>query len=319
MTEIHRDDLDRLINTIDPDVSIESVTRLARGNHKDTFIVSLSSGRTVVVQASATETNGQSDLEMEGALMRAIAARTDVPVPNVVAARTIDTRQYLVTEYAPGDNLHARFVSIPDATRQSIARSFGEILASLHEAFEFDRCGSLTTSADGEIRVLEGDTPATWLSAHATTGIDRLPAQFDDLADRAREVVEHARPASDAIGLYPWDLRPGNAIVRDGEVVAVLDWGDPIAGPVGLSIAKTEHMVARWYGCDTDALAAGFRDGYRSVREYVHPNHAERVAAVVHAAVDSKGIVTRPGYPERTGDRAIEFHRASLSDALSSV
>ena len=250
--------------------------------------------------------------------MRTIAARTTVPVPEVITACTIDTRQYLVTEFVAGDDLHERFGSVPEATKRSIARSFGEILASLHEAFASDGCGSLTTSDGSEIRVLDADAPARWLSTHATAGINRLPAQFDDLANQAREAVEHGKPASDAIGLYPWDLRPGNAIVCDGEIMAVLDWGDPIAAPVGLSIAKTKHMVARWYGGDTDGLAEAFRDGYSSVREYVHPTQAERIAAVAHAAVDSKGVVTRPGYPEQTGDRAIEFHRASLSDALSS-
>ncbi len=318
MIETQRSDLNSLLNTIDPDATIESVKRPDQGNHKDTTVVSLSSGQTVVVQASATSTDGQNDLKTEGALMRAIAARTTVPVPEVITARTIDTRQYLVTEFVAGDDLHERFGSVPEATKRSIARSFGEILASLHEAFAFDRCGSITTSNGSEIGVQNGDSPARWLLAHATAGIDRLPAQFADLADQAREAVEQARPASDAIGLYPWDLRPGNAIVSDGEIVAVLDWGDPIAAPVGLSIAKTEHMVARWYGGDTEGLTAAFRDGYSSVREYVHPTQAERIAAVAHAAVDSKGVVTRPGYPERTGDRAIEFHRASLLDALSS-
>ncbi|WP_171006564.1 phosphotransferase family protein [Halalkalirubrum salinum] len=318
MTETQRSDLNCLLNTIGPDATIESVKRPEQGNHKDTTVVSLSSGQTVVVQASPAGTDGQNDLKTEGALMRAIAAQTTVPVPEVIAAPTIDTRQYLVTEYIPGDDLHKRFVSIPEATRRSIARSVGEILASLHEVFVFDRCGSLTTSDASEIRVQNGDVPARWLSAHAIAGIDRLPAQFDDLADRARDAVEHGRPTSDAIRLYPWDLRPGNAIVRDGEIVAVLDWGGPIAAPVGLSIAKTEHMVARWYGGNIDGLTVAFRDGYRSVRGYVRPTQAERIAAVAHAAVDSKGVVTRPGYPERTGDRAIEFHRASLFDALSS-
>ncbi len=318
MSKPQRSELNCLLNTIDPSATIESVKRPDQGNHKDTTVVSLSSGQTIVVQASAARTVGQNDLETEGALMREIAARTAVPVPDVIKTPTINTRQYLVTEFVAGDDLHETFVSIPDPMKRSIAWSFGELLASLHEAFVFDRCGSLTASDSSEIRVQNGDALASWLSAHATAGIDRLPAQFADLTAQAREAVEHGRPASDAIGLYPWDLRPGNAIVRDGQIVAVLDWGDPIAAPVGLSIAKTEHMVARWYGGDADGLAGAFRDGYSSVREYVQPTQAERIAAVAHAAVDSTGVVTRPGYPERTGDRAIEFHRASLSDALSS-
>lgn len=42
----------------------------------------------------------------------------------------------------------------------------------------------------------------------------------------------------------------------------------------------------------------------------------DRLAAVVRAAVDSNGIVTRPGYPEREGDAAVTFHRDRLAALL---
>jgi hypothetical protein len=39
---------------------------------------------------------------------------------------------------------------------------------------------------------------------------------------------------------------------------------------------------------------------------------AYRLAAVVASAVDSRGEVTRPRYPELTGEAAVAFHRDRL-------
>ena len=37
---------------------------------------------------------------------------------------------------------------------------------------------------------------------------------------------------------------------------------------------------------------------------------------IVRSAVDSNGEVTRPGYPERTGEAAVAFHRDRLETLL---
>jgi hypothetical protein len=40
------------------------------------------------------------------------------------------------------------------------------------------------------------------------------------------------------------------------------------------------------------------------------------VAAIADSAVDSHGVVTRPGYPEADRERAIRFHRRALAEAV---
>ena len=37
---------------------------------------------------------------------------------------------------------------------------------------------------------------------------------------------------------------------------------------------------------------------------------------IVRSAVDGDGEVTRPGYPERTGETAVAFHRDHLETLL---
>jgi hypothetical protein len=105
-------------------------------------------------------------------------------------------------------------------------------------------------------------------------------------------------------------------MIDRGEITAFLDWGDPLAAGAGLSVAKAEHLLADWYVDDGTALKTAFRDGYAEIRPLPEVGRTERVAAVVDSAVDSTGAVTRPGYPERTGAAAVEFHRRRLRSLL---
>jgi hypothetical protein len=118
--------------------------------------------------------------------------------------------------------------------------------------------------------------------------------------------------------LFPWDLRPGNALVTDGCVAAVLDWEGPLAAAPALSVAKTEYLVADWYvGNDAaESLREAFRAGYESVRAYPRVGPAHRVAAVASTAVDSRGAVTNPEYPPVPRADAVRFHLQTLQTLL---
>ncbi|MFW5964663.1 MAG: phosphotransferase family protein [Natronomonas sp.] len=295
-----------------PEASVQSVTTPSEGNRKRTAVVGLDDGRTVVVQQSPDA----EALRTEMRVARAVATRTTIPVPAVLDVGRIDAHGYCVTEYVDGDNLHERFASLPSGRRERLARQFGHALAELHEAFPFERFGTVRAE-DGTLRANGPDEYEPWLVGHGEAGVRALPAAFADLetplleAMRGPTARENPRPR-----LYPWDLRPGNALVESGELVAVLDWGEPLAAEAGLSVAKTEHLVADWYVEDPTRLRAAFRDGYSSVRPRPEPTRRERLIAVLRSAVDADGEVTRPGYPERTGDAAIAFHRNRLEALL---
>jgi len=305
-----------LVESIYPDRSIDSISVSDAGNSKRTVAVWFEDHDPVVLQCYS-----EASLQTEGELARAIRERTTAPVPRVLEIGSHGATSYIVTELARGENLHSRFVSLGGTAQRRISWEFGQYLAELHETFAFDGFGGVvcTSTASGtDFRATGGTDFRAWFRQYALQGVDALPPEFDPLTDELRRAVESA-PDELPGGpmLYPWDFRPGNALARDGALSAVLDWGDPLAAPAGLSVAKTDHLLTDWYVADADPLRSAFRRGYESVREYPPVPPIYRLVAVLRSAVDSKGAVTRPRYPEWPGERAVEFHTTRLRELLS--
>jgi fructosamine-3-kinase len=299
-----------------PDRRLESVTPARRGNHKQTAIVRLDDGETVVVQLSSDVRA----LRLETNLARAVHDRTSIPVPRVLATGTTAGRGYAVVEYAAGSELHEQFVYLDSPSQHDVARTFGRGLAELHTAFRFDGYGVVSESDRQtalDFQATESADWRSWFTAYVRRGIDALPPAFDSIRAELTNALETASiPAAPPSCLYPWDLRPGNALIGYDGVSAVLDWGGPLAAAPGLAVAKVEHLVADWYVDNGTSLREAFCEGYESVRPYPTVEPIYRLAAVLRSAVDSTGEVTRPGYPERTGSRAVSFHRRRLESLL---
>lgn len=175
-----------------------------------------------------------------------------------------------------------------------------------------------SVAGDDDHVAVTADWP-TWVQSYASAGVDRLPPAFDDLRPRLRTMVDAgvaSLPSSPVSTLYPWDLRPGNALAEGGTVTALLDWGEPLAAAPGLGVAKVEHLVCDWYVADAGPLRRAFRTGYADVRPLPSVPDVYRLAAVVASAVDGEGVITRPRYPERTGEAAVAFHRERLAAIL---
>lgn len=300
-------DLTAILRRVAPDREPIAVERPTQGNNKTTAVARFADGPALVVQTSDDPTA----MATEAALLAAIGDRTAAPVPPLVASGRLGAQGYLVTELVTGRNLHERFVGLPSDRRRAIARRFGAILAQLHEGFPFPTAGPVTVDADGAL-VAGGRSPGEWFRSYVAAGMAALPAAFDDLRPEIAAATEPPSCPHSPV-LFPWDLRPGNALVDEDGLAAALDWGDPRAADPALSVAKTEHLVARWYGIETPALESAFRSGYESVRPLPDVPRAYRVAAVLNAAVDSNGTVTRPHYPERDGSAAVAVHRKWLS------
>jgi hypothetical protein len=321
------------LNAARPDATPADWRPLGRGNRKETALVTLADGERVVVQAATDPAAVRS----ERAILDAVAARTSVPVPTVLAAERVGDAAALVTEHVDGRDLHERFADLDRPTQRALARAFGRSLAELHERCRFERYGSVAVPARSDATPAEStaelvaragggdDLPETdgtdwaaWLGAYGRTGLERLPAAFEDLrADLAALFddpgVESAPPAR----LFPWDFRPGNALVAEGELAAVLDWESPLAAAPALSLAKAEYLVADWYVDDPRPLREAFRAGYDSVRPRPAVEPVHRAAAICRTAVDSNGVVTNPGYPERGREKSVSFHRGALEGVLA--
>jgi aminoglycoside phosphotransferase (APT) family kinase protein len=288
-----------------------AVEAVSLGNRKETHLVRPPNEKPIVVQTGG----GEVGLETEATLLEEIAPTGAVPVPRVLASGTVEDSTYLVTTYVDGENLHYRFTSLSAGQQRELASAFGRHLGALHERFAFDGVG--------EIRPVEGSLQATergwrgWFEEYAREAIDGLPAEFDALRADLHEAVESSVLAADpSPRLFPWDFRPGNALVRDGELVAILDWEQPLAAAPALAVAKAEYLVADWYVDDPGMLRQAFRRGYESIRPLPDVVSAHRVAAIASSAVDSRGRVTNPQYPELDREAAVDFHRCALLDAV---
>ena len=296
-----------------PDRQVSTVAALGRGNRKRTVLATLDGGERVVLQFA----DDRRLLRSEATLLAAIADRTAVPVPDVLATGVDDDTAYLCTAHVEGVDLHERFATLDEDFQRDLARSFGRYLTDLHATFGFDGYGDVVVEA-GELRVTDdGRSWGDWLGTYGRSAVERLPADFDDL--RPRLLERFADPAVDPDApsrLYPWDFRPGNALVVDGELAAVLDWESPLAAAPALSVTKAEYLVADWYVADPKPLRAAFRDGYETVRPYPTVDPIHRAAAVVDTAVDSRGVVTNPRYPELDREASVAFHRRSLEKLI---
>jgi len=285
------------------------IVALGRGNRKRTFLVSLTDGGRFVLQLCAE----RRWLRTEVAVLRGLREQTAVPVPAVRAAGTASGVAYAVTDHVAGEDLHERFVALDDATQTRLADRFGAHLAEVHGAFRFEGYGEVTVE-EGAL-VASGEDWPRWLRGYARRAIGRLPDELDGLRDDLVALVERAplEPEPPA-RLFPWDFRPGNALVDDGTLAAILDWEAPLAADPALSFAKAEYLVADWYVERSEPLRRAFRQGYSRVRDLPAVASIHRVAAIADTAVDSRGQVTNPGYPELPRAEAVAFHRRALAE-----
>lgn len=317
MTESPAPSLARILSQARPDRRVDSTTAIETGNRKRTTIVRFVDDDPVVVQQTADPAVART----EARLIAAIAERTSVPVAAVLASGTDFGEGWLVTSLVEGNDLHERFVDLTTAVQQRFAAAFGQHLAELHDAFRFDSYGPVGLE-HGRLNAGQQHSSSAdwqdWFVEFATTKIARLPAAFDSIRPRLREVVRGEMGDSPPPRLFPWDLRPGNTLVDDGQVMALVDWEGSLAAAPALSVAKTEYLIADWYVPPEQAtsLREAFRAGYRSVSSLPVVRPAHRVAAVADTAVDSRGTVTTPRYPPVDREAAVTFHRRALERAL---
>jgi len=297
-----------------PEETVVAVEPVNAGQ-RPTAVVRFADRSPVVVQRSESV----EAVRTEAALVRAVCDRTAVPASPVLATGRHDGRAYAISEHRHGTNLHNTFADSPPTVRRDIARQFGRYLGRLHAAFVFEGAGELVraTSPAGDERLVATDSDDHgWLAAYGRRAVERLPPDFDPLRARLSDCLDTATDVEVTPRLFPWDLRPGNALAIDGAVSAVLDWERPMAAPPALALAKTEYLVADWYVDDPAPLREAFREGYESVRPLPTVGPVHRVVAIADSAVDSRGDVTNPQYPECGRSEAVAFHREALERAL---
>jgi aminoglycoside phosphotransferase (APT) family kinase protein len=193
---------------------VAGLTRLSGGASRETWALT-SGGRELVLRSGAG--TGGVALAVEAEAMTA-AARTGVPVPEVVGTGHLDGRPYLLMARVDGETIPRRILRDPALASPGRAAELGGLLARLHAVPLGEVPGVRPAS----------EPLASLHRAHLAGG--RVPPP--GLALGLRELADTPRTPAREV-LVHGDFRLGNLMIGPNGVRAVLDWelvhrGDPV-------------------------------------------------------------------------------------------
>lgn len=213
-------------------------TELGPGYYSMAYRIRLRDGARVVAKIAPSSgvevlTYEHGAMATEVAVLRLLRERTTVPVPEVHFSddsRELCDAPYFFMPFVEGDNLAHVYESLSEAERTAYGEAIGRVNREIN---------SVVGEGFGPIN---GPLRATWREAFLGMADDLLRdgqrrdvdlgwdyevvrGVFSAHADCLDEVLEPR--------LVEWDLWPGNVIVRDGQILSVIDheralWGDPL-------------------------------------------------------------------------------------------
>jgi len=225
-------------------VRIESVRRLAGGAIQDNLglVVTIEGGpragrHELVLRRDAPSTVAVSRPRLEEFALLEVARRAGVPVPEPWCAHAdpgLLGKPFYLMARVGGEARGARLVKDPAvlARGPELAAELGRVLARIHALRPpLPNLPFLSAPADPlAARIAE-------LRAH----LDGL-GEAQPVLEWGLRRLERARPGSGELTLVHGDFRTGNLMLRDGRLVAVLDWefaclADPLED-LGWMLAK---------------------------------------------------------------------------------
>jgi aminoglycoside phosphotransferase (APT) family kinase protein len=207
---------------------------LPGGHSGETFLAEAAGERTVVrIYAGRGARRGPEAPDVDAAVLRLV--RGLLPVPEVLEVRRADPSSgspgLLVTTYLPGERLDVLLPRLDTASRATVGREVGLLLARLAQ-MPMPRAGLFV---DGDLRVSPfpaGDLAGFVAAQREGTALQAWPPQEYDalvaVADRAQTILEPVRRTC----LVHSDLNPKNMLVdpETCRVTALLDWEFAHAG-----------------------------------------------------------------------------------------
>lgn len=239
----------------------------------------------------------------EPRLMRLVAKRTELPIPDVLALDLDDAEfpPYFVMNHVEGDQVSS-LDELSDGALRRVAREAGDHLAQIHEMATWDAYGALRHEDDvddydgrtpGGLAVMDGTH--SWresLEAGAHGQLDRFGDRFADLEAPLRRaaaaVLEHV-PDEPRMSLVNGDYRFGNLLVdaESGATRAVLDWGNQFTGDPAYDRVKTEDYLCNFAPRDHPRrilVRDAIREGYRE-RRPLTVDEDRRGAYLLHSRI----------------------------------
>ncbi|KAK7681484.1 hypothetical protein QCA50_015576 [Cerrena zonata] len=161
----------------------------------------------------------------EADTLRYIRANTTIPVPRVYASAEGYGRRFLLMEEIKGDCLENVWITLNDTQKDSIVQSLQSYISQLR---------SLSPPHGRKVCALNGEAVRdSRITSSGPVGPFADEANFNDYLVQAAEVFMdettipgiRARMREDhRIVFTHGDLAPRNIIVKDGKVMALIDW-----------------------------------------------------------------------------------------------
>jgi aminoglycoside phosphotransferase (APT) family kinase protein len=237
--------------------------------------------------------------EREAAALQALESHPTVPA--LLATSERDGTITLLIAGLDG----APWVDVADVSPE-LLRQLGRSMALLH--------GTPADSFEGM---------ATWhelLTGNADRYLASIGADDGELARTGRAVLDrhlHEVPASDEPCLVHFDLRPGNILVRDGELVGIIDFEACRGGHPSMDFFKLWQQVAPQVG-GLGEILDGYRETAGTGEPWTDPEVLNRLMRIYAAYHGLAGLA----WCHLRGDFRGEFpdvNRGLISDAARAL
>ena len=258
----------------------KSLVRMVGGYSRDTFIISTATPSGVVADFALRRDLPFGPIESSAAdeygyLERLRAVGIPVPRPRAaVRDRSIMGESFLITDRVPGCTA-ADAMAADRAAGEAGARELARILAQLHQV-EPEEIGlrSASRNPGAQVNAMIEYWRARW-DRYRSMESDAMEAAFVWLQSNLPEHVERSV-------VVHGDFRPGNAMMHEGRITAILDWelihtGDAAEDVEYMKLfvrpfLDPEEFLAEYLaagGVRYDIQSARFYEIFRSVRNVV--------------------------------------------------
>lgn len=180
-----RSELESAIGAVSPEADVRSIDRIEMGENAVSAVefddaASVHGSSTNAILKVGTATPGR--VAVEGAILRFVASRTDVPVPEPIAAMGAEDPEnpldhpFVLMERIEGETVAFEPETLPPSVYERVCVEAGRHLASIHDAATFEGYGPLEPSDDGLVSPRGSEWTGKDTLANAISSRDPPPA-----------------------------------------------------------------------------------------------------------------------------------------------
>lgn len=207
------------------------------------FLSEHSSRRILKLESMVVKCGADLDIS-EIASMSFIQRHTTIPVPKILNAYENEGCKYILMEYIEGEKLSTAWPQLSPSERSCIGSELRDILRQIRNIVPPPgHIGSVTGGPAVDRRSL-GAVKGGPFSTEKKFNEWQLAQLHEDTPLANRDMYTNAHKTDHRIVFSHGDLGPHNILVRNGHIVAILDWEYSGWYPEHWDFCKSIHFVA---------------------------------------------------------------------------